>query len=83
MSTKRQEGCVSTARRLLPCRKEGACAMVDGEEDVSTPARQVEATSEERRPEVDLVGLDNDLHRAVEAISMMAANLRAYLLSRD
>jgi hypothetical protein len=57
--------------------------MVDGEQDVSTPAREVEATSDDRRSEVDLVGLDNDLRRAVEAISMMAANLRAYLLSRD
>jgi len=57
--------------------------MVDGEEDVSTAAREVEAISDEPRAEVDLVGLDNDLRRAVGAISMMAANLRAYLLSRD
>lgn len=62
---------------------EGASTMINRDEDASTPAGEVEACCDEGQSEVDLVGLDNELRRAVDAISMMAANLRAYLLSRD
>lgn len=38
--------------------------------------------SREGRSDIDLARLDSELHRAVEAIGMMAANLRAFLLTR-
>jgi hypothetical protein len=41
-----------------------------------------EASDDESGTAVDLVRLDSDFHKAMEAMTMMAANLRAYLLSR-
>jgi hypothetical protein len=59
--------------------------MANWEDDSNAPvavtAGELEQ-SREGRSSVDLARLDNELRKAVEAIGMMTANLRAFLLSR-
>jgi len=59
--------------------------MANWEDDSNAPVAVTAGELEQAReggPDVDLARLDSELHRAVEAIGMMAANLRAFLLSR-
>lgn len=57
--------------------------MLNREDEANAPVvDDAEAPSDESGAAIDLVRLDSDFHKAMEAMTMMAANLRAYLLSR-
>jgi hypothetical protein len=54
----------------------------ESNQPVAVTAGEVEQSRHQRRSDVDLARLDSEARKAMDAIAMMAANLRAFIQSR-
>jgi hypothetical protein len=66
--------------------RQGVSRMAKREDESNQPvavtAGEVEQSRHQRRSDVDLARLDSEARKAMDAIAMMAANLRAFIQSR-